>query len=798
MSGSTKYKIIMGLISLLLLGSGFFVLLKADNIQITEEINYHTEDANLTQLSHWDGLYGATTCMVYKDNYAFIGGMWEVGVIVVSVPFFSIPTPVANYQFPEGEETVINDIAISADDNYLFLATDSEGLVVLHFDNVTETISRVGEYQIYSFINNVLVDGDICYCVKQSNALITLNISDPSSPVLLDEYNPGHFTSNFCKENDLVYLACHSNGIDIINVSDPSSLSLDSQLPLVESFQINVKNSIAFISTSMSIHELAIYNLTDNSYLANYTTIYGPNAVLIEDDIAYIPEVEVVELVDISDLSNPIQMSYLNVTLPGYVSEVHVDRNFLFYTDQENGLEIYDCFDPYNIVKAGVLPLSGYVHNIYITGTTAYAYAANFTTVVLNIADPANPIPIDYYEGDVVNINKIEQHKNHLFFMDLRGHVEIAEPGPPVNHVITYDANSHARDMCFDGDLLYITTENGFEVVDISDVNNPTRITEYTGASNLRDVAVYNNQTLYACDDDTIYIFDINDLGAITQLSATTQPDYIRDMTWVYNQLAVITYDNNLRIIDVSNPSSPSELGSSNIGAVAEQVFVRNNIAFVFYDILNLVILNLTNPSDITTIDTFNHPSFNIYSIFVTEDYIALALLESGMELYSYDIAEIPITTPPDTTTPTGGNQGNPNTFLWIGVGTAGGVLFVIIPVVIVMSRRSILAKRERLKREAVSVFYSCRHCGIPINKDAIVCDDCGKDILRCVICKLPVSFGEKIGQCSLCQAQGHLEHMQDWVSEKNKCPYCLQEIPVESIIPVIADEEEKKNKKEE
>ena len=798
----SRYKILLIFVTFVFLFSSFFIIIKSNKKGENQLSELNPEDASLNKLSNWDGLYGSTDCMVYKDNYAFIGGSPDVGLIVASVPFFSIPTVVTDFQFPVGNNTYIGDIAVSANDNYVFLSTNNEGVVVLYFDNITETLTRVGDYQGVTNIKDILIVEDFCYFTSGANNLYVLDISNPTSPTYLNEYNPGYLISTFCLFNDMIYLACLDDGLVLVNATNPSLLSFDSQISSIELFDINVQNDIAFISKDWGIFELGIYNLTASSYIANYTTKFTPNKILVEDNIAYIPEGEVVELVDVSDVSNPQQMSYLNATMPGYIFEVHVDRNFMFYIDQANGFEIIDCFDPYNLVYSGFLPLNGYVNDIYIKDTTAYAYAANFTTIVLNIADPANPIPIDYYEGEVVNANKIRQHKNNLYIMDQRGSVEITNPGPPINHITTYDAISSIRDMCFEGDLLYLTTANGFEVVNISDPTNPSLITEYIGTPNLGKVFVFNNQTLFSYKSNFLYTFDVSNTGSISQLSEYALPNPIKEIYWVYNRIITIDNDKQLHVINVSNPSSPSELGTITLTNDIDQIVVKNNIAFAYESNTGVRILNLTDPSDITTIDVLIETDNYISSIFVNDDYIGLALSDKGMDLYSYEITDTPITTPPPTipttpTTPTGSGVGDPKTLLWVGIGTTAGVLFGILPVVIVLSRRSIIAKRERLKREAVSVFYTCRHCGCPINKDSIMCEDCGEEVLRCVICKLPVSLGDTIGQCSLCQAQGHLNHMQEWVSEKNKCPYCLQEMPIESVIHVVVDEEEKKSKKE-
>jgi hypothetical protein len=80
---------------------------------------------------------------------------------------------------------------------------------------------------------------------------------------------------------------------------------------------------------------------------------------------------------------------------------------------------------------------------------------------------------------------------------------------------------------------------------------------------------------------------------------------------------------------------------------------------------------------------------------------------------------------------------------------------------------------------------YICYHCGNPIEKDAKTCSSCNSEVLRCSVCKLPISFGEEVGKCSLCETKAHLVHMQEWVKTQGKCPVCQKKLPVEGIVPI-------------
>ena len=90
--------------------------------------------------------------------------------------------------------------------------------------------------------------------------------------------------------------------------------------------------------------------------------------------------------------------------------------------------------------------------------------------------------------------------------------------------------------------------------------------------------------------------------------------------------------------------------------------------------------------------------------------------------------------------------------------------------------------------------YYSCYNCGFPIERTTEICPECKNLIDKCDVCKLPISFGDSIGKCPLCETTGHLIHMQEWVKTQGKCPVCIQKITVDDIIQF--DKETNKKKK--
>jgi tetratricopeptide (TPR) repeat protein len=91
--------------------------------------------------------------------------------------------------------------------------------------------------------------------------------------------------------------------------------------------------------------------------------------------------------------------------------------------------------------------------------------------------------------------------------------------------------------------------------------------------------------------------------------------------------------------------------------------------------------------------------------------------------------------------------------------------------------------------RELKAKYSTCYYCGMPVDATNLSnCPNCDKEIIDCNLCKSPISYGEELGQCILCESFGHLKHLEDWVKKHGICPTCLQEISLQGVVKVKKD----------
>lgn len=91
-----------------------------------------------------------------------------------------------------------------------------------------------------------------------------------------------------------------------------------------------------------------------------------------------------------------------------------------------------------------------------------------------------------------------------------------------------------------------------------------------------------------------------------------------------------------------------------------------------------------------------------------------------------------------------------------------------------------------------ITKYLICYFCEKPLDRKSDICPNCGKDVIYCFVCNLPILKGDKIGKCCKCEAVAHLIHFKEWIKALGMCPKCSEKIPIDCIIP-ISEENKKK-----
>ena len=210
---------------------------------------------------------------------------------------------VSEYRFDDPQSIVIRD-------DHAYILNGHKGFWILDVSN-TLSPEIIGQCPIAEFSDYITVSGNYAYIVDQKNGLLIFDISNPSDPELISIYSKsGNMVS--VQGNYAYYIVDRSSAIEVLDISKPSN------------------------PQSVGIYD--VNKLGDGSSI---------NYVLTENNFAYISVsqsgVKELRILDISDPTNLIELSSLDIITPFYDS---VRKDNYLYLAHGNKFTIVDVKNP--------------------------------------------------------------------------------------------------------------------------------------------------------------------------------------------------------------------------------------------------------------------------------------------------------------------------------------------------------------------------------------------------------------------------------------------------------------------
>jgi hypothetical protein len=289
----------------------------------------------------------------------------------------------------------------------------------------------VGTYAGYPAWD-IRVRGDIAYVAAGSGGLVTLNVSDPAHPVLLDQ--DIHGSSPFYRKLDVqgtfVYVANYGGGVNgllIYDASDPSNLHYTGSVSFTYATDVAVAGDVVFIADGglglyleNVSHPYSPTYITSIASLGNVTSVWvqGYHLYVVSDYGAYDQGLRIYDIRNIGSptlvcsrtrwsyhydifvdgdtalLADRTWMTIYNVTnpfAPSLTSEIpNASLNWLgvwgfgpyvLMTGAPGGVALVNATDPSNLRICATS--SAATSGIQITVHGDYAYVANRTSLVI-------------------------------------------------------------------------------------------------------------------------------------------------------------------------------------------------------------------------------------------------------------------------------------------------------------------------------------------------------------------------------------------------------------------------------
>ncbi len=396
------------------------------------------------------------------------------------------------------------------------------------------------------------------------------------------------------------------------------------------------------------------------------------------------------EIWDVQAPSNPVNMSRMEILYFGVetpVRHVKVKGDFAVLECEWGYIHTVDVSDPYNPSQVAFNGIVGNpAHNIHLDAQGRIHATGQQYYAILGIDN----------SGNISNMGQKEfiygagavYGKDVVAFVGYNGYMYILDlllPGFPAWSVTNVGG---IGDIEVRNNYAYILNDDGLQVWDVSNVQNPVFVSSVFAAYNYKDIFLSGNYAYLSSGPQGLRIIDITDpanlilmgtfdtysvalglfnSGNLTYLANAEDGLLIIDNTDLDNPVLLgqypipdgfiyqvevrdniaytVCWTSGFRIIDVSNPAVPVELAVDTTYDVWK-LDVGGDYAYVVEVIPNvnsyIHIYDISDPSGPVEVSSTQYPS-TIYEVLYQDGYLYVADFENGLRILDVSTPAAPV-----------------------------------------------------------------------------------------------------------------------------------------------------------
>ena len=289
-------------------------------------------------------------------------------------------------------------------------------------------------------------------------------------PIKIGQFNDGGTAYDVYILGNYAYVADGNDGLEIIDISDPSAPIEIGQFDVGYSSYHNlfILDNYAYVGDG---YDLEIIDISNPSIPKEFIRFYchGPvHDVYVSGNYAYVARNYMgLEIIDISNLSFPIAVSQFD---DGGCSEgVYISGNYAYVADSSDGLEIFDISEPSNPSKVGQFYDFGSATDVYISGKYAYVADSSDGLEIIDISKPSTPSKVGQYKDGGYAVG-VYVSGNYAYVADSGDGLEIidiSDPSTPTE-LGQFNDGGFAYNVYGSDLYAYVADEyGGLEIIDI-------------------------------------------------------------------------------------------------------------------------------------------------------------------------------------------------------------------------------------------------------------------------------------------------------------------------------------------
>ncbi len=400
---------------------------------------------------------------------------------------------------------------------------------------------------------------------------------------------------------------------------------------------------------------LSILNISDPKNMQSITSFSIPDNNIgdyaVDGERLYVLDsAGQMRVVDISNITKPTESEiYQDVESEFY--RIRINNNYAYLIDNSNKFVVLNISDISNITQLSESGINdSWVERIFVENNFAYVLS-DISLNIINVTDATslqNITKLSAIELGITypSLSCLEVSENYLYLIDTNRGVFIIDISTiNVPQLVSEFSNGGmACQVCLQEDYLYLADgDAGLEVFDITNISQPQKISQYQSSNSryYKNIIIEDGYGYLLDFNGYLEIVSITDGDEITSMGNYHQPfveyyDFI-----LYSQYLIIAAESTgIVIFDISSKTNPQEVETIFDGYCYYSLAIDgNNLYTISVDgISKMKVYDFSNPANPQLITEYLLPD-NIYWRYITINEDRACITSSDDNMLFLDIS---------------------------------------------------------------------------------------------------------------------------------------------------------------